>query len=401
MNTSATPGERPGAAPAGTGAGATAPLRLHRFDDVIGALRNPGLAVPAWPGAEMPGRAFEVAAAMPSMHDGPHQRRALNALYALLSPANVGRADSRIQQLVETLMREALGGQAQRAPREPLNTDGARASRRGSHGSEVDLVDRFTALLAPTVLCALFELDHALSPTDLRELSGDLGLLLSPGDPPAARAAAERAEPIIDTLAADLSRRAAKPQPTDPLRDLLASDASSDELVAAVALVAAGGQETVSSLAANLLVRLVADSTTRTAFEQNPLDVVDEVARLTPPIRLLARTARTGARLGGQPVHPGTSVLIALTGALRDPARFEAAEEFRPGRGGDPGLAFGLGAHRCPGRSLARALAVAAGKALLAAWGPQRVAVLEVGGRPTVPVFSGPTRLVVRVPANV
>lgn len=87
--------------------------------------------------------------------------------------------------------------------------------------------------------------------------------------------------------------------------------------------------------------------------------IVAEVARLSPPARCLRRLNRTAAELKGCPVPAGTPVVLRIDSANRDPAAFDAPEEFEPGRSERRSLTFGYGLRPCPGAS--HALALAAG----------------------------------------
>ena len=83
--------------------------------------------------------------------------------------------------------------------------------------------------------------------------------------------------------------------------------------------------------------------------------MVEEGLRLEPPIVTWRRVAAADTTLGGTAVAAGTSVVLWLAGAGRDPAVVDAPDEFRPGqRGSRRHLAFGAGVHRCVGDQLAR-----------------------------------------------
>lgn len=81
---------------------------------------------------------------------------------------------------------------------------------------------------------------------------------------------------------------------------------------------------------------------------------VDEVLRRGTPIQYGARLPLTeGLDVGGVPAHLGTVALVFLGAANRDPSRYDRPAEFDPLRTDPQPLAFGGGAHFCPGAPLA------------------------------------------------
>ena len=68
------------------------------------------------------------------------------------------------------------------------------------------------------------------------------------------------------------------------------------------------------------------------------------------------RLARVTTELGGVEIPAGTTLMVVNGAANRDPGRFEDPDEFRVERvNARQHLAFGHGAHTCPGAPLARA----------------------------------------------
>lgn len=84
-------------------------------------------------------------------------------------------------------------------------------------------------------------------------------------------------------------------------------------------------------------------------------DLVEETLRFEGPVKSSARLVRRTVDLGGVTLQAGTHVAL-LNGAMnRDPAKYEAPDEFRLGRPRvREHLAFGRGAHTCLGAQLAR-----------------------------------------------
>ncbi|MFG3696720.1 cytochrome P450 [Micromonospora sp. NPDC047620] len=131
-----------------------------------------------------------------------------------------------------------------------------------------------------------------------------------------------------------------------------------DVVVGALFFLLVAGQETTSQFLTLLLHRLAGEPAVLAGLRGGTVavaDVVEEGLRLEPPIVTWRRVAAVDATLGATAVPAGTSIVLWLARAGRDPAAVEAPDEFRPGqRGSRRHLAFGAGAHRCVGDQLAR-----------------------------------------------
>nr|WP_239093354.1 cytochrome P450 [Micromonospora andamanensis] len=131
-----------------------------------------------------------------------------------------------------------------------------------------------------------------------------------------------------------------------------------DVVVGALFFLLVAGQETTSQFLTLLLHRLTGEPAVLAGLRDGSVsaaDVVEEGLRLEPPIVTWRRVAAVDTTLGGAVVRAGTSVVLWLARAGRDPAVVRSPDEFRPGqRGSRRHLAFGAGAHRCVGDQLAR-----------------------------------------------
>nr|WP_230416738.1 cytochrome P450 [Micromonospora tarapacensis] len=131
-----------------------------------------------------------------------------------------------------------------------------------------------------------------------------------------------------------------------------------DVVVGALFFLLVAGQETTSQFLTLLMHRLVGEPAVLAGLRDGSVsvgDVVEEGLRLEPPVVTWRRVAAVDTTLGGTPVAAGTSVVLWLARAGRDPAVVESPDEFRPGQPGSRRhLAFGAGAHRCVGDQLAR-----------------------------------------------
>ncbi|GLI01358.1 hypothetical protein Pa4123_66340 [Phytohabitans aurantiacus] len=133
---------------------------------------------------------------------------------------------------------------------------------------------------------------------------------------------------------------------------------SLDVTVGALFFLLVAGQETTSQFLTLLLHRLTGEPAILDGLAAgtiSPADVVEEGLRLEPPIVTWRRVAARDTTLGGTCVARGTSIVLWLARAGRDPALVPDPHTFRPGqRGSRRHLAFGSGAHRCVGAHLAR-----------------------------------------------
>nr|WP_092375414.1 cytochrome P450 [Micromonospora phaseoli] len=140
--------------------------------------------------------------------------------------------------------------------------------------------------------------------------------------------------------------------------ELRAAGHPPDVLVGALFFLLVAGQETTSQFLTLLLHRLTGEPAVLAGLRDGSVnvgDVVEEGLRLEPPIVTWRRVAAVDTTLGGIAVPAGTSVVLWLARAGRDPAVVQSPDELRPGqRGSRRHLAFGAGVHRCVGDQLAR-----------------------------------------------
>jgi unspecific monooxygenase len=177
----------------------------------------------------------------------------------------------------------------------------------------------------------------------------------------AVTAAAEFAE-VIRSLARD---RARAPR-GDLVSDLVAAqdgDArpgsadrrtrlTEDEVVASAVLLLNAGHEASVNVFGNGLVAMLSAGVWPTP-EQVPT-CVEEMLRYDSALQLFERTATEPVMIGDVTVEPGQRIAALLGAANRDPAVFDRADTFDPGRDPNPHLAFGAGVHFCVGAPLAR-----------------------------------------------
>lgn len=119
-----------------------------------------------------------------------------------------------------------------------------------------------------------------------------------------------------------------------------------------------GGLETTRNAMAGLLVALNENRSEwellRSARDLIP-NAVEESLRYVSPVNYLRRTTVNEARLGGKALVAGSRVVVFLSAANRDPARFAQPHSLSIRRtNARQHLALGAGTHFCMGAGLAR-----------------------------------------------
>ena len=137
----------------------------------------------------------------------------------------------------------------------------------------------------------------------------------------------------------------------DLITDLVATELSEDEVVAAVVLLLNAGHEASVNVFGNGLTAML-----RRGLRPGP-DValtVEEMLRFDAALQLFERTATEDVQVGDVTVEEGQKIAALLGAANRDPAVFDQPDEFRVDRTPNNHLAFGVGVHFCLGAPLAR-----------------------------------------------
>jgi cytochrome P450 len=118
------------------------------------------------------------------------------------------------------------------------------------------------------------------------------------------------------------------------------------------------GQDTSAKLLGNAMRFIVDQPELQQRLRADPSLIpafLEEVLRLEGSTKMTARLARKDTRIGELEVKAGTTVMLALAAANRDPRRWDDPEAFEFNRPRiKEHLAFGRGAHVCAGAPLAR-----------------------------------------------
>lgn len=175
----------------------------------------------------------------------------------------------------------------------------------------------------------------------------------------------------------------------------VAQSLTGDEVLSNAAVMLFGGIETSEGMNAGALWYLLTEPGLLGAAlddRQVLAPLVEETLRLEPAAARIDRFATRNVTLGGVDIAKDDLVIVSLAAANRDPAAFEAPNEFRLDRTGEAHVAFALGPHVCMGQHLARMETVALLEAVL-----EGLPNIALDRRNSL----GPTGLVFRKPAAV
>ena len=131
-----------------------------------------------------------------------------------------------------------------------------------------------------------------------------------------------------------------------------------EDVVHQATFLFAAGQETVVKLLGSSVRMLAERPDLQAQLRENPKLVgafVEESLRMESPTKVDFRLARKTTTLGGVPIKAGSTLMLCLGAANRDPRKFESPNEFRIDRKNvREHIAFGRGIHTCAGAPLAR-----------------------------------------------
>jgi cytochrome P450 len=168
---------------------------------------------------------------------------------------------------------------------------------------------------------------------------------------------------LDDKFSGYLEDRRSRPR-DDVLTDLATAkypDGSTPEIIdvvrTATFLFAAGQETTAKLLSAAIKVLAERPDIQQTLREDRSLIpmFIEESLRLESPVKSDSRLARRTTKVGDMDVKAGTIVMVLPGAVNRDPRRFSDPHEFQIRRANvREHIAFGRGAHSCPGAPLAR-----------------------------------------------
>ena len=169
------------------------------------------------------------------------------------------------------------------------------------------------------------------------------------------------ADALGDMFAAVLTPR--RTAPRDDLISVLAhaehdgQRLTDEEIYSFLRLLLPAGAETTYRSSSTLLTALFADPDQLELVRDDPAALsaaVNEVNRWETPLQFVPRRATRDTELAGVPIPRGSTVVVVLGAANRDPSRWDDPDRFDLRRPHRPALAFGHGAHLCIGMHLSK-----------------------------------------------
>ncbi|WP_020574602.1 cytochrome P450 [Actinopolymorpha alba] len=158
-------------------------------------------------------------------------------------------------------------------------------------------------------------------------------------------------------LAELVTRKRAEPG-EDILSDLARDDdLTIEELVGIAFLLLLAGHETTANMLALGTFALLEHPEQLAELRANPdllPGAVEELMRYLSVADIFFRYATEDIELGGETIGKGSTVVISLLAANRDPRRFENPDALDVHRQARGHLSFGHGVHQCLGQQLAR-----------------------------------------------
>ncbi|TPQ21068.1 cytochrome P450 family protein [Streptomyces sporangiiformans] len=268
------------------------------------------------------------------MADPPDHTRLRRLVAKEFTPRRIASLAPRIQQITDELLDAMTAGQERRA----------------------DLIASFAFPLPMTVICELLGVPE-LDRNAFRHWSNEMVARTSPEaealayqEMPAYLGeliADKRAHPGEDLLSAMIHT-------VDQGGDRLAPD----ELIGMSVLLLIAGHETTVNLIGNGMRALFEhpDQLAELRADFGLLDgAIEEMLRYDGPVETCTeRLALEDVEMGGVTIPAGSTVLITMADADRDPKRFPDADRFDIRRDSRGHIAFGHGLHYCLGAPLAR-----------------------------------------------
>jgi cytochrome P450 len=167
----------------------------------------------------------------------------------------------------------------------------------------------------------------------------------------------------------DLVRRRMADPGEDMVSDLIRAELddeenpklSFNEIVGLTRTLLIGGNDSISTGLANMLVLIATDETVarqlyESADEERKLvRFVEEAIRVTSPVRALTRITNREVELGGVTIPEDAHIMILYGSGNEDESAFACPMDFDPERRNiGQHLSFGVGIHRCVGLALVR-----------------------------------------------
>src|SRR5262249_45670140 len=308
---------------------------LTRYDDVVAALRDQrlGAAFDHEVGRAQLGDGAAFAYVSRRMHnsDPPDHTRLRSLVTKAFTVRRVEALRPHIQIIADTLLDRI---------------DGAKT---------IDVLAALAHPLPSLVICEMLGVPESDRPR-FSQWTEDIAFLLGPGIASHRLAAGEAAAAeFMAYIRALIEHRRATPT-DDLLSALIEAEESGDrlsidELIANVVFLFSAGHQTTRDLVGNGLLALLRcpNVKRRVAGDSSLLPaLVEECLRFDPSVTATLRRAREDTTIAGIFIAAGDRLILSLSGANRDPARFPDPDRFDIDRPNNEPLTFGGGIHSRP-----------------------------------------------------
>ena len=267
----------------------------------------------------------------------------------LVAQAFTPRATMRMEEQAEVITAELI--------------DAAEAKERA--GGQVDLIADLAAPLPIRMICSMLGIPEGRTDR-FTEWGSALALSLEPVRPPEMQRRIQTAGAEVRQFITGLfeERRQAGDPGEDVLGRLLAARDGEDrltdeELVATTILLLGAGFETTVNLIGSGTLALLRHPEQLRILAEDPDNTVgnavEELLRFDSPVQMTGRLAWEDTDLAGSTLPGGTSVMVLLGAANRDPDVFEKPDVLDVTRpNAKAHVAFSSGVHHCLGAPLAR-----------------------------------------------
>jgi len=215
----------------------------------------------------------------------------------------------------------------------------------------VDLVKEFALPVPSLVICELLGVPYA----DRGNFQVNSAKFLEKDIPLDEKMAAYGA---LTTYLSELVTRKRAAPGEDILSDLARhDDLTVAELTGSAFLLLLAGHETTANMLALGTFALLEHPEQLAELRANPdllPDAVEELMRYLSVVDILYRHATEDIELGGETIRRGSTVVVSMLAANRDPQRFDNPDTLDIHRKARGHLSFGHGFHHCLGNQLAR-----------------------------------------------
>jgi cytochrome P450 len=267
--------------------------------------------------------------------DPPVHTQMRKAMNGFFTPRAIQRIRDRVLSTVETAL-------------EPL-----------ADGEPVDIVNDIAAPISLGVICEMFDVGTEGAQILLEE-APRLITILEPDPNEDSREAVNAAAMTVMMYLVPLITERRRHPGDDIISALVHCDdpvLDADDIVMLCISTLPAGFITTTGFIGLGMVALLDNPDQFRWLGANPdkaVQATEELMRFDGPVQIAMRVATKDVTIGDHEIKAGEHIVVGLSAANRDPARFEEPERLDLTASRPPHLAFGHGAHYCLGHALGR-----------------------------------------------